>query len=240
VGHEINNPLAMAIASLDLMERALSAVLEKVRARTQSGNHDFAELESPLCHLQKHFQNCRSSVDRIRLIVRDLHHLSRRPSDERAHVDLGALLESVISMAWCEIEPRAEVVRSCEAKVSVLGNEARLGQVFLNLVVNAAQSIPIDGMDGQSITVTCRRDGAFAVVEVSDTGRGMTPAQRERIFEPFFTTKGQLGGTGLGLAICKEIVESHGGLIDVTSELGRGSSFTVRLPITTPVTNSES
>jgi signal transduction histidine kinase len=114
--------------------------------------------------------------------------------------------------------------------VKVLGNEVCLGQVFLNLLVNAAQSIPIDGKEPQHIHVACRRDDTFAIVEVRDTGRGMTPSQKDRIFEPFFTTKGQLGGTGLGLAICKEIVEGHGGVIEVTSELGRGTAFTVRLP----------
>jgi two-component system, NtrC family, sensor kinase len=240
VGHEINNPLTIALASLDLMDRGLSEVLEKVRAQGQSGKREFGELEPPIDHLQQHSQSCRSSIQRIRIIVRDLHHLSRRPGDERMSVDLGALLESVISMARREIEPRAEIVRACEPDVNVFGNEARLGQVFLNLLINAAQSIPNDRKDGHRILVTCRHEGPFAVVEVRDTGRGMTPTQKERIFEPFFTTKGQLGGTGLGLAICKEIVESHGGFIEVSSELGRGSSFTVRLPAVAPMTNSAS
>jgi signal transduction histidine kinase len=78
--------------------------------------------------------------------------------------------------------------------------------------------------------VSSRKEGDLVVVEVRDTGRGMTPTQLERIFEPFFTMNGQLGGTGLGLSICKEIVQSHGGFIEVTSELGRGSAFVLRLP----------
>jgi signal transduction histidine kinase len=190
-------------------------------------------IETPLGHLRKHARDCRSGLDRIRIIVRDLHKLSRRPGDECTSVDLGSLLESAISMAWSEIKPRAEVVRSYEPDVKVLGNEARLGQVLVNLLVNAAQSIPHGLRDRQHIHVACRRDGPFAIVEVRDTGSGMTPVQKERIFEPFFTTKGQRGGTGLGLAICKEIVEGHGGAIDVTTELGQGSAFTVRLPVTT-------
>ena len=145
--------------------------------------------------------DCRAGLDRIRVIVSDLHNLSRRPRDGRKSVDLGSLLESVISMAWCEIKPRAKIVRSYEPEVKVLGNEVRLGQVFLNLLVNAAQSIPIDGKEPQHIHVACRRDDTFAIVEVRDTGRGMTPSQRDRIFEPFFTTKGQLGGTGLAVAL---------------------------------------
>jgi len=228
VGHEINNPLTTAMASLDLMERGLSAIIEQV----QVGKHvdGFGTLAQPLAHLQRELVDCRSGLDRIRVIVRDLHNLSRRPGDGRSSVDLGSLLESVISMAWSEIKTRAKVVRSYEPEVKVLGNEVRLGQVFLNLLVNAAQSIPIDGKEPQHIHVACRRDDTFAIVEVRDTGRGMTPSQKDRIFEPFFTTKGQLGGTGLGLAICKEIVEGHGGVIEVTSELGRGTAFTVRLP----------
>jgi signal transduction histidine kinase len=122
------------------------------------------------------------------------------------------------------------LVRQYDSGVKVLGNETRLTQVFLNLVVNAAQSIPEDWTEHRHIFVATRLDGNVAVVEVRDTGRGMTPVQKDRIFEPFFTTKGRIGGTGLGLAICKEIVQSHGGVIEVASEIGRGSSFIVRLP----------
>lgn len=231
VGHEINNPLTMTAANLDLMNRGLSALLETVRGKEQSGKHGFGELEQALGRLQKQLDDSRSGIDRIRIIVRDLHRVSRPPSEERTRIDVLSLLESVIAMASREIEPRAEVVRSYEPEVRVHGNEARLGQVFLNLLVNAAQSISSDRTDPQRIHVACRRDGTFAIVEVRDTGNGMTPSQKERIFEPFFTTKGQMGGTGLGLAICKEIVERHGGVIDVRSELGQGSAFTVRLPL---------
>jgi len=234
VGHEINNPLTVAMASLELLDRGLSAVLETMHIEKRSGKDGFGILELPLGHLKNDLEGCRSGLDRIRIIVRDLHNLSRRPVDERTSIDLGSLLESVISMAWSEIRPRAHVVRSFEPEMKVLGNETRLGQVLLNLLVNAAQSIPDDRKEPQHIHLVCRRDGAFAVIEVRDTGRGMTPAQQERIFEPFFTTRSRVGGTGLGLAICKEIVEDHGGVIAVTSELGRGSAFTVRLPVAAP------
>jgi signal transduction histidine kinase len=221
-------------ASLDPVDPGAVCGSRKLRAPEQSGKDEFASIEPPLGRIQKQVGDCRSSLDRIRVIVRNLHNLSRRPVDERISIDLGSLLESVVSMARSEVNRRADVVRSYEPGVRVDGNETRLGQVFLNLLINAAQSIP-NGQNGQQeIHVACRQEGPFAIVEVRDTGRGMTPSQKQRIFEPFFTTKGELGGTGLGLAICKEIVEAHGGAIDVHSELGRGSAFTVRLPMNEP------
>jgi signal transduction histidine kinase len=232
VGHEINNPLSVAIANIEMAERTLSSVREAVFRASQARQDEtmFALVEGPFDRMQGELRDSHSSLDRIRLIVRDLRCVSRRAGEERTLVDLVRLLDSVMLMASGEIAPRVDLVREYEPCVKVLGNETRLGQVFLNLVVNAGQSIPKDHPAQQRIVVSIRRDADGAVVEVRDTGRGMSPAQMQRIFEPFFTTKGQLGGTGLGLAISKEIVEAHGGTLEVTSELGLGTSFTVRLP----------
>lgn len=232
VGHEINNPLSVVMASVEMSERTLSGVRAEMRRASQSGQDGgtLASIDGQLARMQRELGECHAGLERIRLIVRDLRSVSRRAGDERTLIDLVPLLQSVISMASGEIAPRVELVREFEPGVKVQGNETRLGQVFLNLLINAAQSMPTSGAEQQQIVVAIRREGTSAAVEIRDTGRGMSEAQMERIFEPFFTTKGQLGGTGLGLAISKEIVEAHGGTIEVTSELARGSSFTVRLP----------
>ncbi|MFN4242289.1 MAG: sensor histidine kinase [Tepidisphaerales bacterium] len=121
--------------------------------------------------------------------------------------------------------------------LKVVGDSVQLEQVLLNLLINARQAMLSQGRSG-SLTVRGEADldHREAVLSVSDTGPGIAPEHLPRIFEPFFTTKtaaprGQLRGTGLGLAICKQIVESHRGRIDVDSQVGRGTTFTVRLPL---------
>ena len=126
-------------------------------------------------------------------------------------------------------EPGLEGARAGLARLAELvGDEPRLGQLFLNLLVNAAQAIPPGNAASNGIHVVTYREGTMVVVEIEDTGGGMSKTQLSRIFEPFFTTKAE-GGTGLGLPICRTIVDEHGGELDVQSELGRGSRFTVRL-----------
>jgi two-component system, NtrC family, sensor kinase len=232
VGHEINNPLGMATASVTLIERTLASMSNRLHLlnRAEPLERLFECVDPPLESVQAQLSDCRRDLERIRVIVRDLRSVSRRAEDERTVLDVGALLESVISMAGSELSSPILVVRQYDQSVRVCGNETRLMQVFLNLVVNAAQSLPKDWTEHRHIFVGARKEGDVVVIKVRDTGRGMTPAQMERIFEPFFTTKGQLGGTGLGLAICKDILQSHGGTIELTSEVGRGSSFVVRLP----------
>jgi signal transduction histidine kinase len=232
VGHEINNPLGLAMASITLIERTLAGVNDRLRTmnRSEPLERVLACVDGPLERAREQLDDCSRDLDRIRVIVRDLRNVSRRAGDERATIDLGALLESVISMAAGVLNPRILLVRQYEQGIKVIGNETRLAQVFLNLLVNAVQAVPDECTGRQHIFVTLKKEGDLAVVEVRDTGRGMTPAQMERVFEPFFSTKGLLGGTGLGLSICKEIVQSHGGIIEVKSERGRGSRFMVRLP----------
>jgi len=233
LGHEINNPLCVVTTTVELIARTLTNVRERLDVADPEDVSESmrAAMKAPLDRVQDQLRDCFSGLERIRTIVRDVHGVSRPPEDDRALVALAPLLESAVSMARSEIDARVELVRDYEPGVKVLGNETRLGQVFLNLLINAGQSMPKEGKDEQRIFLAIRRGGPWASVEVRDTGQGITPEQREHIFEPFFTTKGRQGGTGLGLAISKDIVESYGGRIEVRSELGHGSSFTVQLPL---------
>jgi CheY-like chemotaxis protein len=129
------------------------------------------------------------------------------------------------------VRPRARLVQEFGHPPRVLGNEARLGQVLLNLLVNALQAIPEGNPEHHEVRVRTGRDGTGrALVEVSDTGCGMSPSVVARIFDPFFTTKVSGEGTGLGLPICRQIVQAHGGELRVRSEEGKGSVFTLLLP----------
>jgi len=147
-------------------------------------------------------------------------------------VDVRSVLESSLKMALPVIQDRAKVVSDLRDVPSVLGDQRRLGQVFLNLLVNAAQAMVKPRAAGHEIRVSTRvNDENRVVVEVTDTGDGMSDETRAKIFDPFFTTKKGGGGTGLGLPLCRGIVEAYGGEITVESVLGKGTTFRVVLPV---------
>ena len=213
VAHEINNPLAFILGNVDFAVRELlspTPELDEVRIA---------------------LDEARIGGTRVRDIVRDLKLFARAPGIENGSSDVETLLERSISMAANEIRYRAKLVRNYRGVPHALGSETRLGQVFLNLLINAAQAIPEGNVDGNEIRVSTRVDGEWVEVEVADTGKGIPAEVRARIFEPFYTTKPVGVGTGLGLSICHGIVHSVGGNITVDSAPGKGTSFRVRLPI---------
>ena len=220
LAHEINNPLAAVVANIDLARAALDrAGPAMVRAR------ELAELDESLHDAQE-------ASARVRDIIRDVKLFSRADDEVSAPVDLRRVLDSSARMARAEVRHRAALIRNFHEVPLVEGNESRLGQVFLNLIVNAAQAIPEGQVDGNHIelrTDTDRSDGN-AVVEVIDSGAGMPPEVLRRLFTPFFTTKPPGLGTGLGLSICQRVVKAMGGEIAAESHPGKGTTFRVRLP----------
>jgi CheY-like chemotaxis protein len=175
---------------------------------------------------------------RVKQIVRGLKTLSRGDEgDRRVPVDVTASLDAALGMAWTEIRHRALLVREQEELPKVLANEVRLTQVFLNLLINAAQAIgdAAGGPERNQILVRTSTDAVGrAVVLIRDTGPGISLEVQSRLFDPFFTTKPVGQGTGLGLSICQGIVTSLGGTIQVESFPGAGAAFTVTLPPAPP------
>ncbi|HEY4187224.1 MAG TPA: ATP-binding protein [Polyangia bacterium] len=219
VGHEINNPLAYALGNV-------AYLLEKFdpgRGTFSCSSGDVSEV----------LQTTQSGLSRIGVIVRDLQILSR-PEDVVSEVDLHALVEQSLQVAMNEIRHRARITRNYRSIPVVTGNAARLGQVFLNLILNAAQAIPEGRVSDNEISIAMAGRGDTVTVEISDTGGGIADEHLARIFEPFFTTKAIGSGTGLGLSVCQGIVTAHGGTISVRSSLGRGTTFTVTLPAGLP------
>ncbi|HZU81951.1 MAG TPA: ATP-binding protein [Polyangiaceae bacterium] len=231
VAHEINNPLTYLLVNLE-------HVLRRLRAASASDD-PIAELAGPvdsgtgsLTALVQALQQAVDGANRVRQIVRDLLTFSQGNVEQRSVTDVRGIVESAVQMAWHEIRHRARLVKTLAEVPPVDANEARLGQVFLNLLVNAAQAIPEGHADEHEIRVSTRTDEhGNAVVEVTDTGTGIAPEDMPRIFDPFFTTKGE-GGTGLGLAISHGTVKGLGGAIHVRSDPGRGTTFRVVLPAT--------
>jgi CheY-like chemotaxis protein len=217
VGHEINNPLAALIGNLDLA----TSDLERVSGQLQPA--DAAGLREVL-------RDASEAAARVRQIAKDLKVFSHLADDEPAPVSIERVLDAACRMAWTEIRQRAKLVKSYDAVPEVLANEARLGQVFLNLVVNAAQAIAEGNATTNEIRIATRVDTGRVRIDITDTGHGMSEETRARLFTPFFTTKPAGVGTGLGLAICQRLIAAAGGTIEVASTLGRGTTFSVFLP----------
>jgi CheY-like chemotaxis protein len=167
----------------------------------------------------------------VRGIVRDLKLFSRVEQHRPRPVDVRAAIEAAAGMATNEVRHRARLVLDLAPVMPVWGDEGRLAQLFLNLLVNAAQAIPEGAAHEHEIRVTARlAEGDWAGIEVTDTGKGIAPEHVAKIFDPFFTTKPEGVGTGLGLSICQGIVSDLGGRMEVTSAPGKGTTFRVMLP----------
>ncbi|ATB50894.1 MASE1 domain-containing protein [Corallococcus macrosporus] len=214
VGHEINNPLAYLVLNLEAAERGL----------TQGGMTGMREAMSSV-------RGALEGAERIRLIVRDLQVFSRQENQDRGLVDLNALVPPAVRIISHALRGRARLVEEFGPVPRVSGSEARLGQVLLNLLVNAMQAIPEGNPSLNEVRVRTSTDASGrARVDVVDSGAGIPAHVLPRIFEAFYTTKSSGEGTGLGLAICQQIVRAHGGELEVRSEPGRGSVFSVLLP----------
>jgi PAS domain S-box-containing protein len=235
VAHEINNPLAVVTANLALATDELGAL---GRGIERSQLSVVGDLRTHLTEALDELSDAREAAERVRLIVKDLKTFSRVDEEARGPVDLQAVIGSSITMAWNEIRHRAKLTREFSEVPVIWGNEARLGQVFLNLLINAAQAIPEGAADRHEIRIVLRpAPDERVVVEVHDTGGGIPASVLPRIFDPFFTTKPIGVGTGLGLSICHSIITSQGGSLEVESQVGHGTVFRVLLSSHVPETS---
>jgi PAS domain S-box-containing protein len=213
VAHEINNPLAAVTLSLELARSELARSPDASTSRV-------AEL----------LATAEENAQRVRRIVRDLRAFARPAEEPLAPVDLAEVIAYAQNVAHHEVRHRARVEVTIGPVGEIYGSRARLEQVMLNLLVNAAQALPDDGAEHR-IDIDVRAQGEQRIeIVVRDTGVGIPPELRPRLFDPFVTTKPIGVGTGLGLSICHTIVTSLGGTIDVESEVGKGTTFRVVLP----------
>jgi PAS domain S-box-containing protein len=240
VAHEINNPIGFVSSNLTTLQKYTTDLMSVVAAYEQ------AEASLPadfLCKIKAHKQNIdleflrddvgslvSESIDglqRVTRIVQDLKEFSHMGELAWRWANIEQGLDSTLNVAWNELKYKAEVVKDYGGIPEVECIPSQINQVFMNLLVNAAQAIEGRGQ----ITLRTVRDGEGVRVEISDTGQGISDENLNRIFDPFFTTKAVGKGTGLGLSISYGIVQRHQGRIDVTSEVGKGSIFRVWLPV---------
>ncbi|WP_309896318.1 ATP-binding protein [Archangium sp.] len=247
VAHEINNPVSYVMSNLgtldeyvsvlapllqlqrELMdepgpatEEARQQLLERMREQWKQGDVDFI-----LGDLPEMIQESQAGTRRIQEITQSLRAFAREDSGAPQMVDVNAELSSTLKMVWNELKYKCEVKRDFGALPPISFHPTQLAQVFTNLLVNAAQAMETRG----EIRIRTRHEGNDVVVEIADTGKGMTQETLSKLFTPFFTTKPRGQGTGLGLSVSYGIITRHKGRIDVQSEPGKGSTFIVRLPI---------
>ena len=230
VGHEINNPLTFAVLNV-------SQTLDKLKSmqawldRLPADSAGLSKTKSDLSLMLEMLGDSRVGMERIGQTVSNLQRLSRQGPHDRGALDLSKVIEQSISMVWNQIRHRARLTKRLAEVPPVRGDAAALGQVFLNLLINAAQAIPEGDAERNEIVVSTRTVGGEVVVEVQDTGQGIAPEDLPHVFEPFFTTKAAELGTGLGLSISRQTVTDHGGRIEIESDVGRGTLFRVFLPL---------
>ncbi|MEK6708205.1 MAG: ATP-binding protein [Pseudomonadota bacterium] len=245
VAHEINNPIGYVYSNLGTLERYVQDVFrmiedyesaegaitdDGVRARLQAAREklDIVFLKEDLRALM---DESREGITRVKDIVQDLKDFSHvDAAHEWYAADLHKGLDSTLNIVHNEIKYKAEVVKEYGDIVAVECLPSQINQVFMNLLVNAAQAIEKRG----AITVRTGKQDAEVWVEITDTGKGIVAADLKRIFDPFYTTKPIGHGTGLGLSLSYSIIQKHHGRIEVQSEPGKGSVFRVWLPVQQP------
>ncbi len=239
VAHEINNPMAYIAGNLNGLARYFDQIVRYDRfLQEQEGDHapptqssdngsrTALDIDHILVDGVDLITESLEGVGRVTKIVGDLKSFSRMDTQEHEPVDLNSCLERALTIVNNELKYVATIRKEYAPLPTILGNSGQLNQVFLNLLVNAGHALETPGQ----ITLRNWHDDSFVYASVSDTGVGIPPEILDRLFEPFFTTKGEGKGTGLGLSISREIIKNHGGEIQVASEVGVGTTFTVKLP----------
>jgi two-component system NtrC family sensor kinase len=244
VAHEINNPMGFITSNLITLKKYLERLVEYINAGDAAIESCSSGESEKLKELRKRLKidyittdssqlvsESTEGASRVRRIVQDLMSLSRLDKTEAIRVNLNESLETTLNVAWNEIRYITSINREFGDIPEIRCYPQQLNQVFLNILLNAAHAM--EGREG-SITIRTWCESNEAFVSVTDTGYGIPDDIRLRIFEPFFTTKEVGKGTGLGLSISYDIIKKHGGNISVVSKVGKGTTFTVSLPIDGP------
>jgi len=232
VAHEINNPIGFIYSNMNTLRDYVVSLKEFFAAcreielpPPQQGKKDGVGVI--LDDLETLVAETIEGAERVKRIVTDLRSFSRAEDDKMTTADLNKGLESTINVCWNELKYRCKVAKEFGDIPALCCYPTKLNQVFMNLIINASHAMEKSG----TVTVRTFQEGNEICVQISDDGCGIPPENLPRIFDPFFTTKPVGKGTGLGLSIAYNIIAEHDGRIDVQSEVGKGSTFTIRLPI---------
>lgn len=247
VAHEINNPTSFVLSNLTSLKRYSTRLLEFIAAQSEallkisaSGEQDVKAILGDVAQQRENSEIDRiiddidslidESIDgglRVKKIVQNLKNFSRIDEAEVKPGDINAVIENTLSVIWNELKYKTTVVKDYGEIPHTLANLGQLSQVFMNILINAAQAIEKQGQ----ITIKTRCEENNIVISISDTGQGIPKDILGRIFDPFFTTKEVGKGTGLGLSIAYDIIQKHKGQLNVESRPGEGTTFTITIPV---------
>lgn len=245
VAHEINNPVGYINSNLSTLQKYLRDLFDMLaayeRAEPLLAGHaealrDIVALKNKLdlCFLKEDvfalMNESQEGISRVKKIVQDLKDFSHVDEAEWQWANIHNGLDSTLNIVWNEIKYKAEVIKEYGSLPDVECLPSQLNQVFMNMLVNAAHAIEERG----TIALRSGVQDEEVWMEFSDTGKGIPPENLNRIFDPFFTTKPVGKGTGLGLSLSYSIVQKHHGRIEVSSEVGKGTTFRIFLPVKQP------
>jgi two-component system NtrC family sensor kinase len=252
VAHEINNPTGFVSSNLKTLsdyQKDLSRLIVEYRtlvstlvdqpsatgvpnmlaeqARAITAIESEIDIGFILKDIPDLIEESREGTERIKKIVMDLKDFAHPGMDKTCEVDINHGIESTLNVVWNELKYNATVTKDLSDLPKIKGYPQQLNQVFMNILVNAGQAIPEKG----EIRIRTRASDGHVEIRIQDNGTGISPENLKKIFDPFFTTKEIGKGTGLGLHVVHSIVEKHKGTVEVTSEVGRGTTFTISLPV---------
>ncbi len=246
VAHEINNPVAFVKSNLETLEEYLQIYLklvtlyEKVTPCLDPVSRErAAEYLSAIEELQKQehiecvsqdifnlMEESKEGLRRVIEIVRSLKSFARKDEEKKQMADINECIKTTLKVVWNELKYKCKVIVDLGELPLIPCHPGQLNQVLMNLLVNAAQAIPEKG----EIVIETKAEPEKVIIRISDNGQGIAEEHLSKIFNPFFTTKPISTGTGLGLSITYDIIQKHGGNIEVSSKLGLGTTFTIHLP----------
>jgi two-component system NtrC family sensor kinase len=249
VAHEINNPMGFVGSNMATLAKYIekyNSYIDQIEQELRSGSSGVLpeqvlalrtslKLDYVMRDISVLVEENNEGIERVKRIVQDLRTFSRADSsDATGAAELNGCMDSTINIVINEIKYIAEIRRDYGNLPKVVCNAQQINQIFLNLLINAAHAIQAKGDETGEIVIRSWSDTDNVYVSVSDNGCGIAPENCNKIFDAFFTTKEIGKGTGLGLSISSSIIRRHGGEIMLKSELGVGTTFTVRLPLVPP------
>lgn len=241
VAHELNNPMSFISSNLGTLEKYINRLVDFIRAQSEAlksvqndavlKKMDKKRLEVKLDFILEDarvlLKESLDGSDRVKTIVHELNSFSRMDEEEYKKSDINECIESAITIVWNELKYKSKLEKNYGSLPLTVCYPRQMNQVFVNLLINAVNAIVDKGV----IAIKTWHQDGFVWIAVSDTGIGIPGKNLARIFEPFFTTKETGKGTGLGLSITYEIIQRHKGEISVTSEAGKGTTFTIKIPV---------
>jgi len=241
VAHEINNPIGFIMSNVDTLKDYSQSLREYFELSQEYMSKPHESIEQKMIQLDKKqdfefilkdihelIGESEGGLKRVKDIVANLKSFSRSDDETTDSFQINDCVENIVKVVWNELKYHVTLHKHLNSQLPrVEGHEGQIGQVIMNILVNAAQSIEGEG----DIHIHTRKSGDQIIIDIKDNGKGMSTTVQEKIFDPFFTTKGVSEGTGLGLSISYGIIEKHGGSIDVDSKVGQGTCFSIALPI---------